>query len=58
MKILTYIRCVLLALPQLITILKTVEQLTPDGTTADDKIRQVIKLLESANETANKTLKL
>jgi len=50
MKLWKYIKLIWAALPQVIAILKSVEQLTPDGTKADDQIKQVIKLLEDANE--------
>lgn len=58
MKIFTYIKLIWSALPQVIEILKSVEKLTPDKTKADDQIRQVIKLLETAKETANEKIKL
>ena len=50
MKLWKYIKLIWAALPQVISILKSVEQLTPDGTKADDQIKEVIKLLEDANE--------
>jgi len=49
MKIFTYIKLIWAALPQVIAILKTIEQATPDGTKTDDQIKHVIKLLEDAN---------
>ena len=50
MKIFTYIKLIWSALPQVIAILKTIEQATPDGTKTDDQIKRVIQILEDVNE--------
>ena len=58
MKLWKYIKLIWAALPQVISILKSVEQLTPDGTKADDQIKEVIKLLEDVNSNTNEKVKL